>query len=274
MAKYIHNKSKRSGEFIRVNCGAIPENLLESELFGYDKGAFTGANSTKKGLFELSHKGTIFLDEIGDLPYYLQVKLLNVLQEREIRRLGGTKPLEIDMRVIAATNLNLFEMVQKKEFREDLYYRLNVLSITIPPLRERKEDITALTVYFLKKLNSKYKSNKRIESEVMDHFLSYQWPGNVRELNNMVERMYHMSEGNVISRANLPESIRIHDHTYLRDVGYEKVPLIPLKEAILHFERKYILQAIKQSPTLKECAEKLDIGFSTLMRKKSKLGIK
>lgn len=157
LAEYIHKKSKRPGKFVRINCGAIPTQLLESELFGYEKGAFTGANATKIGLFELSHKGTIFLDEIGDMPYELQVKLLNVLQNREIRRIGGTKPLNVDMRVIAATNLDLSEMVEKKQFRKDLYYRLNVLSLTIPPLRERPEDITALTIHFLNNLNKKYK---------------------------------------------------------------------------------------------------------------------
>jgi len=167
VAQYIHNQSDRPGSFIKINCGAIPDHLLESELFGYEKGAFTGASKAKSGLFELAHKGSIFLNEIGDLPYPLQVKLLNVLQEQKIRRLGGTETIEVDMRIIAATNTDLESLVQQKKFRQDLFYRLNVLSITIPPLRERRDDIAALVFYFLEKLQQKYKIKKVIDAQLL-----------------------------------------------------------------------------------------------------------
>ncbi|HWL22569.1 MAG TPA: sigma 54-interacting transcriptional regulator [Ureibacillus sp.] len=275
IAQYIHQNSGRTGEFVRVNCGAIPNDLLESELFGFEKGAFTGANNSKIGLFELANKGTIFLDEIGDMPYALQVKLLNVLQEKQIRRLGATHSKEIDMRVIAATNLNLAQSVEKKEFRGDLFYRLNVLSLTIPPLRERKDDIITLTFHFLKKLEEKYSQKKQIEPEVLDHFIKYDWPGNIRELNNIVERMYHMSETNLINMTTLPEDIKEKNRVFLVDIHNNiQERNFPLKEAIQMFEKEYIIHAIENSETLKECAAKLNIGVSTLMRKKSNLGIK
>ncbi|WP_066300279.1 sigma-54 interaction domain-containing protein [Bacillus sp. FJAT-29937] len=275
IAQYIHKMSQRTGDFVRVNCGAIPAHLLESELFGHEKGAFTGAGNTKVGLFELAKGGTIFLDEIGDMPYELQVKILNVLQDKKIRKIGGTKTQHIDMRVIAATNLDLQSMIERNEFRKDLYYRLNVLSITIPPLRERKEDIIALTLYFFNNLEKKYKEKKHIEKNVLEWLLAYHWPGNVRELNNVVERMYHMSETKIITLDHLPQSIQdqcIHHQTHFRSLDQIE-PNLPLKEAVAIFERNYISDAIKTSPTLKECANKLEIGISTLMRKKSNLGI-
>jgi PAS domain S-box-containing protein len=160
LAQFIHNKSGRPGSFVRINCGAIPEHLLESELFGFEKGAFTGAEKAKPGLLEIAHNGTVFLDEIGDLPYPLQVKLLNVLQEQKIRRIGGVSDRKVNIRVIAATNADLQLLIEQKKFRKDLYYRLNVLSITIPPLRERTEDIPVLAIYFLNELQKKYKMKK------------------------------------------------------------------------------------------------------------------
>ncbi|WP_286883904.1 sigma-54 interaction domain-containing protein [Aneurinibacillus sp. UBA3580] len=274
VAQYIHNQSDRPGSFIKINCGAIPDHLLESELFGYEKGAFTGASKAKSGLFELAHKGSIFLDEIGDLPYPLQVKLLNVLQEQKIRRLGGTETIEVDMRIIAATNTDLESLVQQKKFRQDLFYRLNVLSITIPPLRERRDDIAALVFYFLEKLQQKYKIKKVIDAQLLEEWLANDWPGNVRELKNMVERAYHMSETNRISTDILPQPA--FKNTFRLPSGQsprEDYP-ISLKEAVNLFEKEFIETMLRKSGTMKECADKLKIDISTLARKKAKLGIK
>lgn len=267
LANYIHKHSeKRMGPFIKINCGAIPDHLLESELFGYEKGAFTGAMMSKEGLFELAHGGTIFLDEIGDLPYHLQVKLLNVLQDYKIRRLGGSKTYKVDLRVIAATNSDLRSLVEKKLFRLDLYYRLNVLSIVIPPLRERCEDIPALTHYFLNKLNQKYKLNKQINHETIKTFINYDWPGNIRELSNMVERLYFMSEGEKISLDQLPSSFQNNSASPYQTNHFRK--LMPLKQSVAEFEKEYIANSLSRTSTLQECANELDINISTLVRKK------
>ncbi len=202
----IHALSERKDfPLIKVNCAAIPETLLESELFGYEKGAFTGAYQRKVGKFELANKGTIFLDEIGDIPLVLQSKLLRVIQEKEIERLGGTHPIKVDVRIIAATNRNLEEEVKKGAFREDLYYRLNVVNIVIPPLRERKEDIPLLIDFFLKKYNVKHKKNiKGLTREARDVLVRYDYPGNVRELENIVERATVLTRGDHISSEDLP----------------------------------------------------------------------
>lgn len=190
LAHYIYQHSLRTKQsFIKVNCGAIPENLIESELFGYEGGAFTGANRNGKiGLFELASKGTLFLDEVGELPKDMQVKLLRALQEQEIMHIGGTKPIHIDTRIIAATNLNLKEMVQKEEFREDLYYRLAIFPISIPPLRSRPKDIEPLAISFLEKLNKKYTFQKTLSDASLQLLHEYTWPGNIRELKNIIER--------------------------------------------------------------------------------------
>ncbi|HBL24280.1 MAG TPA: two-component system response regulator [Deltaproteobacteria bacterium] len=202
----IHALSERkSFPLVKVNCAAIPETLLESELFGYEKGAFTGAYQRKAGKFELADKGTIFLDEIGDIPLLLQSKLLRVIQEREIERLGGTHPIKVDVRIIAATNRNLEEEVRKGAFREDLYYRLNVVNIIVPPLRERKEDVPLLIDFFLKKYNIKHKKNiKGLTREARDVLVRYDYPGNVRELENIVERAVVLTRGDHISSEDLP----------------------------------------------------------------------
>lgn len=274
LAQYIHNQSTRSGQFIRVNCGAIPEHLLESELFGYEKGAFTSANSTKAGLFELANKGTIFLDEIADLPLNQQVKLLNVLQERKVRRLGGTKTYDLDIRVIAATNAPLETLVSQKKFRSDLYYRLNVLSITIPPLRKRPDDISAFIFFFLNQLKKKYGTKKRISPLAFEFLLSYSWPGNVRELKGIIERLYHMSDNSTITEELLPSHIKRSDYlSFESNLPTDKYNNLPLKEAVLTFEKSIIEKAIKSNRTLKECAEQLEIDISTLIRKKKRLGI-
>jgi DNA-binding NtrC family response regulator len=202
----LHSLSDRKDNpLIKVNCAAIPETLLESELFGYEKGAFTGAYQRKIGKFEVANKGTIFLDEIGDIPLILQSKLLRVLQEREIERLGGIHTVKVDVRIITATNKNLDEEVKKGTFREDLYYRLNVVNISVPPLRERKEDVLLLIDFFLKKYNAKHKKNvKGITREVRDMLMKYDYPGNVRELENIIERAVVLTRGDYISKEDLP----------------------------------------------------------------------
>jgi two-component system NtrC family response regulator len=202
----LHSLSERKNyPLIKVNCAAIPETLLESELFGYEKGAFTGAAQRKIGKFEVANKGTIFLDEVGDIPLVLQSKLLRALQEREIERLGGLHPVKVDVRIVAATNKNLDEEVKKGIFREDLYYRLNVVNIPIPPLRERKEDIPLLIDFFLKKYNAKHKKNvKGVTREARDMLMKYDYPGNVRELENITERAVVLTRGDYISKEDLP----------------------------------------------------------------------
>src|SRR5256885_6600746 len=200
IARAIHEKSRRaSGPFIKINSTAIPENLLESELFGYEKGAFTGAAASKPGKFELADKGTLFLDEIGDVPPAIQVKLLRVLQEREFERLGGTRTLKVDVRLVAATNRDLRAALEEGTFREDLYYRLNVVAIDIPPLREHKEDIPALANYFLEHYaRESAKSVTSITPEAMKRLVAYHWPGNVRELQNVIERASALAAGPVL----------------------------------------------------------------------------
>jgi len=205
VAREIFKNSKRGqAPYIKVNCAAIPDTLLESELFGYEKGAFTGAqNKEKKGLFEMAHKGTILLDEIGEMPLQLQPKLLRVLQEKEIRRVGGSNYINVDVRVIAATNENLEEQIEKRKFREDLYYRLNVIPIEIPPLNQRKEDIIILAEKFLKKFNIKHDKNKHFEKNIFELLEAYEWPGNVRELENLVERLVVIGENNEIKKGDI-----------------------------------------------------------------------
>ena len=202
----VHELSERKDQpLIKVNCAAIPETLLESELFGYEKGAFTGAYQRKAGKFELADKGTIFLDEIGDITLLLQSKLLRAIQEREIERLGGLRPVKIDVRIVTATNKNLEEEVKKGTFREDLFYRLNVVTIEIPPLRERKEDIPLLLDFFLKRFNDRHKKHlKGFSKEARDVLIKYDYPGNVRELENIVERATVLTRGEYISREDLP----------------------------------------------------------------------
>jgi two-component system, NtrC family, response regulator AtoC len=209
IAKAIHSSShRRNDTFVKVNCAAIPETLLESELFGYERGAFTGAVTSKPGRFEIAHKGTVFLDEIGEIPLHLQAKLLNVLQDRAFERLGGVKTIKVDLRIIAATNIDLQTAVQSGKFRSDLFYRLNVVPIHIPPLRERKDDLIPLVDYFFKKFTIKYQKIIHILPEVIAAFSNYDWPGNVRELENVIERLVVMSETDKLSLDQLPAEIR------------------------------------------------------------------
>lgn len=211
IANYIHKKSNRSkNSFIVINCGAIPDNLIESELFGYEKGSFTGADHMNKGKFELADKGTIFLDEIGELPLHAQVKFLRVLQEKQIYRIGSEKSIKIDVRIIAATNKNLLEEVEKGTFREDLYYRLNVVNLEIQPLRERKDDIPVLAEYFLVEFSNEYnKQAKYFEVEALNYLMDYEWKGNVRELRNVIERSVLVAndEEELLLKEYLPKEI-------------------------------------------------------------------
>ncbi len=212
LARAIHAESHRSaGPFITVNCAALPDNLLESELFGYEQGAFTGATRPRRGAFELGHKGTVFLDEIGDMPLNLQVKLLRVLQEKEFMRLGGERTIAVDIRIMAATNRDLKDAVERKEFRSDLYYRLGVVSITIPPLRERFEDIPDMVRTYIPYLGTRIGTGVvDISLETLDALKAYSWPGNVRELRNVIERAMLLCDGNEITTAALPEEIAPH----------------------------------------------------------------
>jgi two-component system response regulator AtoC len=209
IAKTLHYQSVRQAEpFIAINCAAIPETLLESELFGYEKGAFTDARSQKRGIFELADKGTLFLDEIGEIPLMLQAKLLRVLEEQTFRRLGGLKDIHLDLRVIAATNKNLREAVKEGAFRQDLYFRLNVIQILIPPLRDRSEDIVPMTKFFIEHYNRKFKRNiENVTDAAAKLLMAHDWPGNVRELRNAIERAMILEEGTSITAASLPISI-------------------------------------------------------------------
>ncbi len=261
-AKAIHENSTRKDKpFIKINCAAIPEELLESELFGYEKGAFTGATSTKKGKFELANGGTIFLDEIGDMPLLLQSKLLRVLQEKEIERLGGTKPIKIDVRIIAATNKDLEKMVIEGTFREDLYYRLNVISVHIPPLRERKEDIPPLVYYFLEKFNKEYGKNLKITDELMEVLINYDWPGNVRQLQNTLERMVILAKGEYLTPENLPTDIKrqIKIPKEIKDTPIKiGKKIVELPKTVEQLEREAIIKALEETNyVIKKAAEKL-----------------
>jgi transcriptional regulator with PAS, ATPase and Fis domain len=275
IAKVVHKHSNLSGPMIKINCGAIPENLLESELFGYEQGAFTGAKlNGKPGKFEEAHNGTIFLDEIGDLPLHLQVKLLRVLQEKEITRVGSAKPRQINARVIAATNKDLYNMVREGRFREDLFYRLNVIPLTIPPLRERREDIMPLILHFKKKHEKKYKTKRNCSSEVIRLFISYDWPGNVRELENLIERLIV-----ILDPAELitPE-ILMRDYLNINRLQYMETDisvhrLTTLQDATEKMERQLIMMAMSKFKTLKEIADVLDVDKSTICRKLKKLNI-
>lgn len=272
-AKAIHYASSRGDNpFITVNCGAIPENLLESELFGYEKGAFTGASEKgKAGKFELADGGTIFLDEIGDMPLHLQVKILHVLQNMRFERVGGSKSIIVDVRVIAATNKDLEKMIEDGSFREDLYYRLSVIPLSIPPLRERKEDIRMLMYHFLKKYNTFM--NRKIAGfspEVEELYINHDWPGNVRELENAVEYGTNMAFGNVIDMEEVPARILKREEEIIKFKNLDK----PLAEQVKLYEREIIIKKLKQHNGIKEVvAKELGLSRATLYRKLSELDI-
>jgi len=267
IAKLIHKKSRRAHKpFIKINCAALNDNLLESELFGYEKGAFTGATKTKKGRFELANNGTLFLDEIGEVSQAMQVKLLRVIQEKEFERVGGEETRKTDVRIISATNKNLLHEVEENKFREDLFYRLNVIPITMPPLRERREDIKLLTNYFLQKSALvNHQGKKKITEEGLWLLESYNWPGNVRELENLVERLSVISEGEIIDEDLIAIHLKPKSHS---NSNYTN---LPLEEALYNFEKDLIIQALKKSNGIKNRAAKLlNISTSSLYYKLEK----
>lgn len=270
-AKLIHDGSKgdEPRPFVKISCGAIPESLLESELFGYKPGAFTGADKNgKPGIFEFAQNGTVFLDEVGELPLSLQVKLLNVLQDREFYRLGGTKPIQMNARVIAATNRNLEVEVEQGRFREDLFYRLNVINVEIPPLRDRKDDIVPMAITFLNNLKKKYNREASFSQQVLDVMEEYDWPGNVRQLANAVERMLILTPDDLITVDMLPEKLR----RPTAETAVLKSPL-PLGEYLKRAEQQCIVDALFRNKTLGDAAKELEIDYSTLTRKVKKFNI-
>ncbi len=280
LARSIHFSGLRKQKpFVAVNCAAIPENLLESELFGHEKGAFTGAIARRAGKFEQADGGTLFLDEIGDMPHSTQVKILRVLQERRFQRVGGTETVEVDVRVISATNKNLEEEMKKGNFREDLYYRINVYPIFVPPLRKRREDIPALAAFFLEKYNKQYSRKvKAILPQTLDYLMNYEWPGNVRELENILERSFlHASDG-VLAAEHLPITITSFKEDLNSSdsfINLKKVvsltrQITPLKD----LEKEVLQQAIKLTNyNMSNAALELGIGRTTLYRKLEKYGI-
>ncbi|TGE37662.1 PAS domain-containing protein [Desulfosporosinus fructosivorans] len=282
LAEYLHRNSHRAKEaFISVNCGAIPESLIESELFGYEKGSFTGADAKgKPGLFEIADKGTIFLDEIGEMPLTVQVRLLRVLDSGDVRRLGGTTNRKIDVRLISATNRDLKKMVDDKSFREDLYYRINVIPLRLTPLQERPEDVLALSDLFLEKFNKKYGYNKVLSKITLDGFLKYKWPGNVRELRNLIERLVITNAGNSIEYyeeenvISLPRDIeRVRNSEVNRETNNESYNIsIPnkgsLKDVMGLIEKEYIIKVLQDCKgCVSKAANILEVDRSAVYRK-------
>jgi len=269
VSKTIHKISdRREFPFILINCGAIPETLMEAELFGHEKGAFTGAVSAKPGLLEAADKGTVLLDEIGEIPLHLQVKLLRVIQTREVTRVGSTKPRKLDIRFLAATNRDLKQMVQEGKFREDLYYRLNVIPIKIPPLRDRKEDITVLCTHFLEKYNKKYAVDKRLTDSAYRLLSEYAWPGNVRQLENTMEQLVILTEGFEIDGRDLPRELlknQVED--------YFPAEIIPLPDLREQTEKRMIRLALDRYKTIREAAKHLGVDHSTLVKKIKRYGM-
>jgi two-component system response regulator AtoC len=266
LARYIHTHSGRADQpFLKVNCAALPHDLLESELFGYDKGAFTGAVSEKPGKFELAGSGTIMLDEIGEMSPLLQAKLLHVLQDCEYTRLGGKRTINVQARVLASTNRRLEESVAKGEFREDLYFRLNVITINIPPLRERREDIPILCSHFVDKYREKYKSSvQQLPKDLMETFMSFDWPGNIRQLENTVKRYLILPDSDMTfparrSEAAPTESAPVHQPLFLKEVG---------AHAAEQAERELVLRTLEQTNwNRKQAARILNISYKALRNK-------
>ena len=273
IAKLIHkNSAQNNGPFIRVDCAGIPDTLVESELFGYEKGAFTGAKSEgKPGFFELANKGTLFLDEIGEIPLSTQSKLLRFLEDHEIIRIGGTELKEIDVRIIAATNKKIDEMVSSKLFREDLYYRLNVVPIHIPPLGERRDDILPLIFHFLEKFNKIYRKEKVFSPEAMDAISKYGFPGNIRELANLIEQLVVVAEKDRIGLRDLPDSVTSYMSKTIAQTSLSEG--IPLKDAVEKYERLLIETAIQKYGSQDEVAKILKVDQGTISRKIKKYSL-
>lgn len=275
IARAIHYNSRRAkGPFIKVNCAALPESLLESELFGHEKGAFTGAQTLRQGLFERANEGTLLLDEIGEMPLVLQAKLLRILQEREFERIGGHQTIKVDIRVIAATNRDLQAMVKEGTFREDLFYRLNVIHLILPPLRDRREDISLLANHFLQKFSSE---NQRdiidIDPMAMSLLTAWSWPGNIRELSNVIERAVVMNSGPIIFSEDLPPQIR----QPVCNAGEAKTAPVGernLKEEIKRVEKRIIMEVLEQQEGNRtRTALMLGISRRALMYKLQEYGI-
>ncbi|MEK6758460.1 MAG: sigma-54 dependent transcriptional regulator [Deltaproteobacteria bacterium] len=279
VARALHYGSTRSNKaFVPINCAAIPEDLLESELFGYDKGAFTGAIATKIGRFEAAHDGTVFLDEIGDMSPGLQVKILRVLQEKEFERVGGRSTIKVDVRIVAATNIDLEKAVDEKKFRNDLYYRLNVIPLTLPPLRDRKEDIPLLLNHFIDKINKRKKKHiKGVSPDAMRLFEGYEWPGNIRELENLIERLIVLKDdGSLVMPKDLPDKFRKTRVEEEKALSGVLLPLegIDFNSAVDNFERDLIINALsRMNGVKKKAAEFLNLNRTTLIEKMKRKGL-
>lgn len=273
VARTIHQMSHRADQpLIDVNCAAIPDELMESELFGHEKGAFTGATARRRGKFEIANGGTIFLDEIGDMSLKTQARILRILQEQKFERVGGTRTLTVDVRVIAASNKDLESEIEKGTFREDLYYRLNVIPIDVPPLKERKQDIPLLVECFLKESSEEgHVGVKSITPRAMDHLMAYRWPGNVRELKNLVERLAIMTESDMIDEGDIPSSYKTRD-TAATDAGFFDTR--SLKDAKKEFEKAYILQKLSENENnISQTADSIGIERSHLHKKIKSYGL-
>lgn len=272
ISKFIHNNSPRKkSPYIKIDCSVIPENLLESELFGYEKGAFTGAKDTGKlGLIEIAEGGTLLLDEIGEMGYSIQSKLLRVLQDRTFLKIGSEKPTSVNIRIIASTNKDLKQMVEKKTFREDLFYRLSVIPINIPPLRERREDIYPIIEKNLKEFNEKFNTNKNITPKALEKLINYDWPGNVRELENIIEQLIVITTDESIDLNDIPEHIRNNNEERIVE---KSTNVSSLKDAMEDYEKILLKDAIENSKTIKEAANILNLDYSTARRKLKKYGL-
>lgn len=267
VANNLHKLSFRSkNPYVQINCAAIPAELMEAELFGYEKGAFTGADSQKKGLFEAANGGTVLLDEIGEMPLSLQAKLLRAIQTNKITRVGSTKEIKLDVRFIAATNKDLRAEVEKGNFREDLFYRLNVIPLYVQPLNKRKEDIIPLARFFLDKFNQKYKMNKILSPETLQVLYDYYWPGNVRQLENIIERLVIMTEQTIISPFDLPDDFNVEDNIQIDSIR----PLSIVREQA---ESRMIQLALKKYGSIRKAAKHLKVNHSTIVRKIKKYNI-
>lgn len=274
LAKFIYqNSNRKNNPFIKVNCAAIPKELFESELFGYMPGSFTGAsNKGKAGMFELAHGGTLLLDEIGELTMPIQSKLLRVIQEQEVYRVGGTEPIKLDVRIIASTNRNLVKEIEKGNFREDLYFRLNVVPINIPPLRQRYEDTSEMIKYFMTKLNTKYHRNIIMSKEAQEALMHYSWPGNVRELQNIIEYMFIMNDRQEIGFEQLPDKI-LNEHVLMNNSINHIEDKGKLEYLMEVYEKIILKSALSNHSSIRQAAKALDINPSTLCRKIKKYDI-
>jgi two-component system response regulator AtoC len=278
VADAIHyNSPRKKNPLIKINCAAIAETLMESELFGYEKGAYTGAVITKPGKFELAHKGTLFLDEVSDIPRDMQVKLLRVIQEQEFERVGGLRTIKVDVRIIAATNQNLLQQVQTGNFREDLYYRLNVFPIDVPPLRERKEDILPLVDYFVDKFSKKLDLAITIDSEVKEMLLRYEWPGNIRELENLIERMMLLAQNNIITLQEIPGEFKAAvAKAIITQTDDSKKPFKDfMRNHMENVERQMIIKCLEGSGgNVTKAAKELGLSRKGLQLKMIKYGLR